>query len=102
MQRQKDLKARIPRLREDLQISAMVLSHDPVRDLQSHTGPISYPFRREEWLEDAILDLRRDAGAVVRDLDQDVIALKRRAQRDTPASFQRVDRVVDQVRPHLI
>src|SRR5689334_2984816 len=51
----------------------MLLSHDVVADREAEAGPFPGRLGREEWLEQLVLDLRRNAGAVVPDADLDRI-----------------------------
>src|SRR5690348_6511191 len=55
----------------DFHASGMVLDN-PVGNAQSQTGAVADRLGREERIEDLGQDLRRDAAAVVGDLDDDV------------------------------
>src|SRR3989304_5144515 len=48
-----------------------LVHHDVTADVQPQAGALARRFGGEERLEKTPLDLRRDAGAVVGDLDQD-------------------------------
>jgi len=52
----------------------MLLGHDVVADREAKAGPFAGRLRREERLEQLVLDLRGNADAVVADTDLDYIA----------------------------
>ena len=76
-----------------------------IRRTMSSPRPVPLPdlLRGEERLEQPALQLGGHAGAVVADLDRDVIRRRGRVRmRDGAVAVHRVDRVVEQVRPHLV
>ena len=63
--------------------AATVVAHDPVTDREAESGAGSLGLRREEGIEDFLLDVGRDAGARVGHLEAHVILARgRRADRD--------------------
>src|SRR6267142_1489212 len=58
----------------DLNRAAVLLGHDVIADRQAKPCALSGRLGGEEWLEQLVLDLRGNAGAVVADADFDRIA----------------------------
>ena len=52
----------------------MLLGHDVVADREPEAGPLAGRLGREEWLKQLVLDLGRNADAVVADADLDRFA----------------------------
>src|SRR5690242_18283733 len=52
----------------------MLLGHDVVANREAEAGPFPGRLGREERLEQLVLDLRRNAGAVVTDADFHLVA----------------------------
>ncbi len=88
---------------------------DLARDGEAEAGILAKTFDRTvgvEALEDALQRVRRDAGAVVLDFDDDslggrrigvdvAVALPAQANADLPSGFRERAGVVDEVRDHL-
>src|SRR5690349_19145529 len=74
-QRQVDLEPRVAGPGLDLDVAAVALDDDAVRDVQAEPRALAHRLGREERLEDPLEVLLRDAGAGVADLDQDVAAV---------------------------
>ena len=74
----------------------VTIHHDTVADhkAQTRTGAA---LGCEEWLENAWLNFRRDAAAVVCDFDNEVIAIAPSANNDAALTFGGVDGVVDEM-----
>ncbi len=51
----------------------MLLDDDVVAERKAKPRPLARRFGREEWIEHFLLDLGRDAGAVVADPDFDTV-----------------------------
>src|SRR5664279_4231057 len=83
---------------------ASVLAHDAVADPKAETGAIADLLGGEERLENPADDIIRNTGAVVRNLDMDVIAgAKRRDRQLGPGNVaHRIHGVVDQIDDHLV
>src|SRR5438132_14251024 len=58
----------------DCDRAAMLLGHDVIADREAEASSLAGRRGREEWLEQLVLDLRCDAGAVVADADFRCIA----------------------------
>ena len=78
----------------------MVPDDDPAGDVEPQARALARFLCREERVEDALRDLRRDARAVVLDFDADEVARARCPERH-PFRCDR-KRVVDEVRPDLV
>src|SRR4051794_40480439 len=90
-----DLKQRPSGLRIESYV-AVVLPHDAIDAIQSKARAFADAFGGKERLEYAVLDLRRDAGAIVFDVHEDRIELPARADAQLTLSVHSVDRVVDE------
>ena len=90
------------RSRLERQRAVVTVDDDPAGRRQPEPGSPSHVLGREEGVEDPRLDLRRHPGAVVRDLDERVPGHVAGGDRDRPVIAERIDRVVEQVRPHLV
>jgi hypothetical protein len=64
----------LDRLALNLDCAAVLLGHNVIADRQSETGALAGRLGREERLEQLVLDLRRDASAVVTHPDLDRVA----------------------------
>ena len=80
----------------------MVANDDALGDVEPEAGALPDGLGGEEGVEDARLQLVGYPRPVVADLDAHTLALPARAQRDPPVGTERIDRVVDQVRPNLV
>src|ERR671921_1797578 len=103
--RQPDLEASVTGFRDDADVPAVSANDDPVAHVQTETCALADIFGGEERLEDAILDLLGDAGAVVRDLDQQSIAFVGRAEPYAAGLIpvgHGIYGIVYQVRPNLV
>ncbi len=75
---------------------------DIVRNVQPHSGADARWLGREEQIENARLNFRRNAGSIVRDFHHDTFVLPARFDFQFPFALHRVNRIIDDVRPHLI
>src|SRR6185312_6230099 len=64
----------LTRLRVDLNRTAMLFDDDVVADREPETGALARGFGCKEWIENLVLQIRRDAGAVVADADLNLVA----------------------------
>src|SRR5579863_7937762 len=80
----------------------MMLLHDANGGIQSEAGAIADAFGGEERIENPVLNFRRDAWAVVANLDDHRVELAAGADSQFAVSVHGVDSIVDQVRPYLI
>src|SRR5262245_201349 len=71
-------------------------------DVQAEAGSGAYRLCRKEWIEDAIANIFRDSGAVVDNANDDVIAFAHSTCLDMPVLTDSIQRVIDQIGPHLI
>jgi trimethylamine:corrinoid methyltransferase-like protein len=62
-------KARLAGVGIDTHI-AMMLPDNPVNRVEANAGSLAHRLGCKEWIEDAALDLRRNAGAIVDNVDQ--------------------------------
>ena len=79
-------------------MAVVTIHHDTVADHepQTRTGA---GLSGEKWLENAWLNFRWDAAAVVCDFDKEVIAIAPSANIDAALTFGGVDGVVDEIGP---
>src|SRR5262245_39392281 len=80
----------------------MTVSDNAIADDQSETRAGAYRFGREKGLEHARLNFRRNARAVVHDLYDYLVVLKRSANADFPCPIYGGDGVINQIGPDLI
>ena len=75
-----------------------------IRRAVSRPRPVPWPtsFVVKNGSKTCSCDVGRDPRAVVGDVDDDALAVAPRAHRDRALVAERVDRVVEQVRPHLV
>jgi hypothetical protein len=86
----------MPFRRREVDLAAVPL-HGGVNHREPEAGSFE-AFRREEWLEDALLHIGRHPRAVVLHFDPAAAVRFSRAQRDRPAGAgKRVDRVDDEI-----
>src|SRR5690606_6468967 len=81
---------------------AVAVHHDVVHDVKSEAGPRAHVLRGVERLEQAWHHVRWDAGAGVRDLDDDLVRAAVAPYPESPPSSHGVHGVVDEVRPDLV
>src|SRR5438552_2252179 len=79
---------------------SVVAEHEAPRDVQAETCALADRLRREERIEDALANLGWQSRSIVHDPHDNGITLTDR--RDVDVTLRRVQRVVDQIRPHLI
>src|SRR6266581_3755545 len=72
------------------------------RDIQPKPCAFAYRLGGEKWIKDAITNLGRNARAIVDNPDYHSVALAIRDQIHAAALTHGVQRIVEQVRPHLI
>src|SRR5258705_13212958 len=83
--------------------AAPVLAGDPPADREPEAGSVPGRLAGVEGLEDAGERLRGDSGPVVAALDLHAVALPAAGNPDGPApSFERFDRVLEQVEEDLV
>src|ERR687895_1533927 len=100
--RQHHSKARLAWCRGDLKLSPVLVDDDVVGDMQAKARAYAGSLRGKEGLENARLNLRRYPRSVVDDVDRDDIFRGECAQNKLSLACYGVDRVVDQVGPHLV
>ena len=86
----------------DCERAVVAIDDDVTRGGKPEAGSGPHVLRREERVEDPVDDGRRDTGPVVRDVHVRAALVASRADRDGARLAERVDRVREQVRPHLI
>src|SRR5215207_7516009 len=97
-----------PRLALHVDSAAMLFSHDRAGDCQALAGAFADFLGGEEWIEDLIQVLRRDAAAVVADRNRHVVVA--RGGRDGEATVRgifagflnRVRRIDDEIEEYLV
>src|SRR3954464_8327844 len=82
--------------------AAMALLDDAPAGVEAETGAGPDLLGGEERVEDPVPILLRDARAVVADVDLHAVAVAARADRDRAGLPERLDRVVEDVLPHLV
>src|SRR5215213_10058151 len=86
----------------DLKLPTVLVDDDVVGDVQAQARADARSFRGKEGFEDARLNLRGYPRSVVDDVDRDHTFRGEGAQSKLSLASYGVDRVVDQVGPHLI
>src|SRR5205814_6174919 len=100
--RQADFKAGLAGAGFKFNFTAMTVADDAVTDDQSQTGTGADAFGGEKWLEDARLEVRRNASTVVHDLDDQLIVFQESADANLTGTIDRIDRIINQIGPDLI
>lgn len=79
-----------------------MFSDDSLHGIESQARALAHTFRREERFKDVSLNLGRDAGAIISDLNYyaTIVAVGSHSKRAGTA--HRVDGVIDEVGPDLI
>src|SRR5437867_4108291 len=85
-----------------LNFAAMSVTNDAVADDQAKAGTGADRFGGEKRFEHVRLHLRRNAGAVVHDFDDELIVLQGCADTDFARALDGVDRVINEIGPYLI
>src|SRR5580658_11055665 len=75
---------------------------DAADDIETQTGAFADPLGGEKRIEDAGDLVGRNAGAVVGNLNQNVIIFARRADGEFAAVLHGISRIVDKIGPDLI
>ena len=101
LDREADLEAGLARAGAHLD-PAPVAAHHVVGDVQPEPGAAARRLGRVEGLEDPLADLRGHPRPVVTDLDDHVAVAREGADLDPAVAAHRIDRVVEDVRPHLV
>src|SRR5215472_2488675 len=83
-------------------VAMVAANHNPEGDVEPEAGAVAHWLGSEERLENPVLDLGRDPGASVAELDQQHVSVERGADGERPGPVHRRNRVVDQVGPDLI
>src|SRR5437762_2562539 len=81
---------------------AAVAGHQRVRDGEPEPRSLAHRLGREEGLEDALAELRRDPRTAVGDLDEHAAVLCIRSQADFALSFDRLYRVRQEIHEDLV
>src|SRR3954468_24964234 len=82
--------------------AAVALLDDAAAGVQAEAGAAADLLGGEERLEDPVLVGRGDARPVIADVDLRAVTVAARADRDRAGLAERLDRVVDHFRPHLV
>src|SRR5690349_14251877 len=82
--------------------ASLVLAHDSLHCIESQAGAFAHAFGGEKGLKDMRLDIVRDSRAGIADLNNDAAIITRSAYAQRTASMHRVNRIVDDVGPHLV
>src|SRR5918992_1264783 len=101
-ERQPDVEAGRARVGVHRDRPVVAVDDDAVRRRQAEADPVADVLGREERVEYALADLRRDAGPVVGDVHPRAARLAARGDGDRALPVERVDRVVEQVGPDLV
>src|ERR1700716_516899 len=96
------LDAGVARLRLHADVAVVATDDDAIADVQTEAGAVANVLGREERFEDAPLQLGRNSGPGVADLDKDPIVFSGGPNSQRPFPIHGVDGVVDQVGPHLV
>src|SRR5436190_16912106 len=94
-----ELRAPRPRLQLD---PAAVLAHQALGDVESQPGALALRLGGEERIEDLLPDRLRHAGAIVHHPHHDLVVARLGGHLDLARLRGGLDRVGDQVRPHLV
>ena len=92
----------MPGLRFKLQLSVVAIGHDAIADDQPESGPLPDALGRKKRFKEVFSHVLRNARPVVVDLHQNVVIVASRANSDLSLAVDRVDRIVDEIRPHLV
>ena len=96
------LKRRVARHGFEFDFTAVPVGHDTIADHQTQARSRPDAFGGVERLEDVRLNFRRNAAAVVGDFHHHLVVIQKCGDADLPRSFDRVDGVIEQIRPHLV
>src|SRR3954466_3666349 len=99
--RQRHAELGSPRRTLDLDIRVIVLDQ-ALHDFQAEAGALAHRLGGEERFEQVVEDLRRNARPVVDHPDDDAALAAFSGDVDAAALRNRIERVVDEVRPDLI
>src|SRR5512145_2480166 len=101
-QRQPDPNDGVPGPRVDVDLPAVTLHDDSAGQVEPEPGALADLLGREERLEGVGGDLLGHTVAGIPDLDDDGAVIGVRPDRERPLALHGVDRVVDEVGPHLV
>jgi Domain of unknown function (DUF5134) len=93
---------RVPGLGIDGDEAAVPLHNRTPRDVETETGAFPRVLGRVEGVERAGRYLRWHTRSGVADLDDDVLLLDPGRQPERPCAVHRIERVVDEIGPHLV
>ncbi len=79
-----------------------MLANDAHRIVKPKSKPLPRSFSREERLKYPLLQLRRNPGARIPDLDQHHVSFELACQAQAPLVAERVERILDQRSPYLV
>ena len=99
---QPDLETSFARARFKFNFPSMTVADNAIADDEPEAGAGADGFRGEKRLEQVRLDIRRNAGTVVHDFDDELIIFQAGADADFPGAIDRMNGVVDEVGPDLI
>lgn len=79
-----------------------MLSDDAQRGINVKGSTLSHLLRGEEGIENALLHVRRNAGAIVADFHDGAIQLVKRANPELAFAVHGVNGIINEIGPHLI
>ncbi len=88
------MEARVPGIGSDLN-RAMVFLHDSLHGVEAETGSFPDGLGGEEGFEDVILDLGRNAGSVISNLNHGTAIVAIGSNSKLALSRHGIDRIVD-------
>ena len=101
-QRQSNRKTRAPGLGQQVDAAAMALDNDVVADVEAETRAMTGRFRREKSIENLPLNIRRNPGPIVFDLNRQGLSLSPCPNGNSSLASQGIRRIIEDVRPDLV
>src|SRR5215210_1671301 len=80
----------------------MTIGDNVMRDMQSQSCTMPGCLGGKKRFKDARLDVWWDPRSIIHDLDDHLVILRIRSNLDFPFPIQRVDGIVNDVRPYLV
>src|SRR5215467_49075 len=102
IQRQADFETRFAGLGFEFNFSSVTIADDAIADDESKPSAGPDGLGREKRLEEMRLQIRRNAGAVIHDLNDKLVVFEGGANANFSGAVGRVDGVVDEIGPDLI
>src|SRR6516225_11057073 len=99
---QPNLKTRLTGLRFEFDLAVVPICNNPVTDQQPQPRPGANTLGREERFKYPRLDLGRDSSPIVHNFHNQLIIFDRSADADLAAAIHGIDRIIDEIRPHLV